>query len=71
MSKREWAGGVAGGLAEKAAMEEWMDAHPFGIGSSFYGGLCFMILQLDDFSFEVRQALASVECVMYDSHGHT
>ncbi|KAF9292175.1 hypothetical protein BGZ88_006503 [Linnemannia elongata] len=36
VSKREWAGDVPGGLAVKAAVEEWMAAHPHGIGSSFY-----------------------------------
>ncbi|KAF9140743.1 hypothetical protein BG015_001524 [Linnemannia schmuckeri] len=38
VSAREWAGDAEAGLAVKAAVEEWMDAHPYGIGSYYYSG---------------------------------
>lgn len=36
LSKREWAGDDEGGIAVRAAVDEWIAAHPHGIGSSFY-----------------------------------
>lgn len=36
LSRREWAGDEDGGLAVRAAVDEWIAAHPHGIGSSFY-----------------------------------
>jgi hypothetical protein len=38
VSVREWAGDVEGGLEVKAAVEEWLAAHPQGIGSAYYSG---------------------------------
>lgn len=35
-SDREWTGDEVGNLAWKVAVDEWMEAHPHGIGSSFY-----------------------------------
>lgn len=37
-SERGWAGDGVNGVEIKAAVDEWMDAHPRGIGSSFYSG---------------------------------
>ncbi|KAG0063581.1 hypothetical protein BGZ89_009773 [Linnemannia elongata] len=36
LSKREWAGEDEGGMAIRAAVDEWIAVHPHGIGSSFY-----------------------------------
>lgn len=38
ISMREWLGDAEAGLEVVAAVEKWMDAHPHGIGSSFYSG---------------------------------
>jgi hypothetical protein len=36
VSVREWTGDAEGGLEVKTAVEEWLAAHPRGIGSSFH-----------------------------------
>ncbi|KAF9283656.1 hypothetical protein BGZ88_010364 [Linnemannia elongata] len=38
VSKREWSGDTEAGLEVMTAMEKWLDAHPHGIGSSYYSG---------------------------------
>lgn len=38
VSAREWAGDVEGGIEVKTAVEEWLAAHPHGIGSYYYTG---------------------------------
>ncbi|KAG0284739.1 hypothetical protein BGZ96_010911 [Linnemannia gamsii] len=38
VSERTWAGDAEDGLVVMDAVEEWMEAHPHGIGSSFYAG---------------------------------
>jgi hypothetical protein len=37
--ERKWVGDAEDALVVKAAVEEWLAAHPHGIGSSFYAGL--------------------------------
>lgn len=38
ISRREWLGDVEAGLEVMTAVEKWLDAHPYGIGSSYYSG---------------------------------
>lgn len=39
ISKREWLGDAKAGLEVMAAVEKWLDAHPYGIGSYYSGAI--------------------------------